>query len=218
MPASASCTRVAIALSVGPLRLWTARFALDQAGVFDPLIQAMLDDGVLPVDEGRQVVVFPDEKALISVFRFLQHKAQSSIVAFVLDAGEATTMTAKTHPESLSQADAVEGAIGTTRQGLREYRIEVLGQPAHSESFAGFVQGVLRKPILLAQRRKCSGSLLFLRVWNGTGDLPDWISPHGPQPLESFGEDRVVELPSGFEVGAQAGSLANTHLQRQLEQ
>ena len=94
----------------------------------------------------------------------------------------------------------------------------MLGQPAHSKSFAGFVQGVLRKPILLAQRRKCSGSLLSLRAWNGTGDLPDWISPHGPQPLESFGEDGVVELPSGFQVGALAGSLANIHLQRQLEQ
>src|ERR1700694_397638 len=52
---------VAVSLGVSPLRLWAAGLALHQAHVLDAMIQPVFHDRVVPVDECRELVVFPAE-------------------------------------------------------------------------------------------------------------------------------------------------------------
>jgi hypothetical protein len=146
---------------------------LDQASIFDAVSEAMLDHWVIPVDESRQVVVFPDEKPLIAFFWGLQVKAESGIIAFILNAGETSASTAKTHAAGFPQADPVERLIGTAGKPLREHGVQVVSQPTHPQRFACLVQGVLRKVVLFPQVRKRCLSFLFLRAWDGTGS-PAW--------------------------------------------
>jgi hypothetical protein len=84
---------VAVSLDVSRLRLWAAGLALHQAHVLDVMIQPVFHDRVIPVDECRESVVFPDEVALVAFRWLLQHKAQAGIVTFVLDAGKSSSTT-----------------------------------------------------------------------------------------------------------------------------
>src|SRR5215469_2125501 len=102
----------------------------------------MLGHRVLPVDDGRQVVVFPDEKALVPFLRLLQHKPQPGIIALVFETGEASPPAFEADAAGLSQTEASEGAIGATCQGLSEDSIEVLGDPADTQLFRYFMQAI----------------------------------------------------------------------------
>src|SRR5215467_772354 len=74
---------VPVPLTISPLRLRATGLALQQAGILDAVIEAMFDDRVPPVDQGEQVVVFPDENPLVPIFWSLQLKTQSGIIALV---------------------------------------------------------------------------------------------------------------------------------------
>src|SRR5260370_37553508 len=78
-------------LAIRSLCTRTCGFTSDQPGIFDALVQAMLDHGIIPIDESGEVIVFPHEKALMAVFRFLKLKMESRIVAFILDAVQAAS-------------------------------------------------------------------------------------------------------------------------------
>ncbi len=82
---------VAVSLGVSRLRLWAAGLALHQADVLDAMIQPVFHGRVVPVDACRELVVFPDEVALVALRWLVQHKAQAAIVAFVLDAGKSSS-------------------------------------------------------------------------------------------------------------------------------
>src|SRR5262249_9536013 len=99
---------VAIPMRIGPLRLLAARLALEQAGVFDAVAQAIADHRVVPINQGREAVVFPHKETLVALLWLLQLKAQSRIVALVLDAGETAPSAFEAHAPGLAQADAVE--------------------------------------------------------------------------------------------------------------
>ena len=124
----------------------------------------MLDHGILPVDERRQVIVSPDENALIALLWLLQHKTQPGIVALVFNAGEATPTTFEADTAGLPQTDASKGAVGSTGKGLSEDCIEMLRDPADTQLFGCFMQAILGKSVLLAQPCKGAGPLLFLRA------------------------------------------------------
>ena len=68
----------------------------------DAVGEAVGDHGILPVDEGREAIVLPDEHPLVSFGRVLQVKTQAGIVALVLDAGKPTAPTAEAHPPGLT--------------------------------------------------------------------------------------------------------------------
>ena len=127
---------------------------------------------IVPIDEGQQAVVFPDEPALLSFCRLLQHKAQPGSSAFILDAGKTTAATAKPYPFGFTQADPLEGMIGSRCHCLREDRIQVIDQPADAQLTRQFVQGLLGKAVALPQGRKGSPPLLCAAASNGAGRLP----------------------------------------------
>ena len=99
----------------------------------------MLDHRVLPVDECREVVVFPDERALIPFLRLLQHKTEPGIIALVFDTGEAPPPTFEANAAGLSQTDARECAVGSTYQRLGEDGVKVLSDPADTQLFGCFI-------------------------------------------------------------------------------
>jgi hypothetical protein len=75
----------------------------------------MFDHGILPVDAGGQLITLPEEHASLSGFCWVQHKTQTRIVALVLDARESSPSALEADASGLSQADTIEGMIGTTR-------------------------------------------------------------------------------------------------------
>jgi hypothetical protein len=173
--------KVATALAVSPLRLRAAGFALHQAGVFDPVVQAMFHDGIIPVDEGRELIVLPNEQSLLAFCGFLEHKAQAGIVALVLDTREAASSALEAHASGLTQADPIERLVRSGRERLGEHRVQMVSQPADACGFRKGVQPILGKPILLAQRAKGGCSFLFLGTRERTSPLPGRIGSHLPQ-------------------------------------
>jgi len=118
---------VALPLSVGTLSAWARGTASDQAGVLDWLCQTMADHRVVPVDNRPQLVVVPQQVARVSFFWFLHDKAQSGIVAFVLDAVQSPALALKADTFGHAQADAVEGPVGTGGERLGQHGIQVIG-------------------------------------------------------------------------------------------
>jgi hypothetical protein len=174
---------------------------LDEAGVLDAMFEATGHHLILPIDESGQLVSAPEHKPCISGFGELQDKAETGIVALVLDAGEAASSALKAHAPGLAHADAIEGSIGSTRQRLSQHGLDVLGNPAHAQGFDRFVQGGFAEAIPLAQGGEGGGSLGLVGARKSTSSLPGRISSHAAQALLSFGEDGIVELASGFQVG-----------------
>src|SRR6266487_5479146 len=138
----------------------------------------MFDDRVVPVDESGQPLLVPNEIPLVSFFWVLQNKAQPRISPLVLNTGEASSSTLEAHPSGLTQADTIKGTIGTRRQRLGHHCLDVLGNPAHAQSFDRRMQGSLREAILLAQCRESGCTVLLVGSWDGTRRLPRRICPH----------------------------------------
>ncbi len=119
---------VALPLAVGALCAWARGAASDQADVLDLVRQAMADHRVVPVDQGRELVVVPQQiPRPSSLVLSLQHKAHARIVALVLEAGKSAAPALEAHAAGLAHAHAVEGAVGATRERLGQHRIQVLG-------------------------------------------------------------------------------------------
>src|SRR5690349_7883597 len=100
---------IAIALSISPCGALTASRALNQAGILDAVSESMSDHLIVPIDEGCQLVFLPDQPAAIALLWRLEDKAQSGIVALVLDTREAPAFALKAHPAGLAYTDAIEG-------------------------------------------------------------------------------------------------------------
>src|SRR6266567_9607631 len=83
--------------------------------------------------------------------------------------------TLEAHPPGLTQADAVERTIGACRQSLGQHCLDVLGNPAHPESFDRLMQGGLRKAILFSQGCESARSFLLVGARDGTRRLPGRI-------------------------------------------
>ena len=78
--------------------------------------------------------------------------------------------------------------------------------------------GAIGEAILLPQRREGCLPLLLLGTRDATSCLPRRICPHATQPFLPFGEQRIVEGPSSFQVSAQAPGLPLFDDQGQFEQ
>ena len=148
----------------------------------------------------------------------LQHETQPGIGPFILHAGEAPSPTFEADAAGLAQTHSIEGPIGPRGKGLRQHRIQVVGDPRTVQAFGRVVQRVLRKPVLLAQRCKGALALRLLRVGNGASCLPVGVGTHAAQPPLSFRQDCVIELAGSFQTGAEALCLTGGHLERQLQE
>ena len=209
---------VAKALSIGPLRLGAAGFALDQTRIFDAVIESVFHHRVVPVDEHSKLVVFPDEKALLALLWLVQHETQPSVVAFVLDAGKAPPSALEAHATGLSHTDAIERLVGARGERLSQHRIQVLGNPGHPRLPGILVQGIFREAVLLPQRRKGYLPLLLVSPGDGAGHLPCRIGSHLAQTALSFGKHGIVEGAPRFQMAADAFGLASVNLQGQFKQ
>src|SRR5258708_912424 len=158
----------------------------------------MLDHRIVPVDEGWQPILTPNQPALGAIFSLLQLKTQTRVVAFILNAIQATTFAPKAHPFGLAYRHAIKGLVRSARQGLGDHRFHMVSQPTDAGGFGKGVQAIFRKLIPLAQSRKGGLALLLLSAWQGTGGLPGRISPHEAQAALPLGEESVVELTSSF--------------------
>jgi len=177
----------------------------------------MFHHGIIPVDEGRELIVLPDQEALMPLFGLLEHEAQSCIVALILDAGEAASPTLETDPASFPQADPIERVVCPGRERLGEHRIQVVSDPGDACRGGKGVQPILREAVPLPQGAKGNRSLLLVRTRNGASPLPRRICPHATQAFLSFREQRIVEDPSSFQVGTQAFGLPVFDQQGQFE-
>jgi hypothetical protein len=209
---------VAKAKGIGSLRLRAADFALEQTRIFDAMIQCVLDHRVLPINQGHKPVVFPDQIALLPFFWRLEHKTQARIVALVFDAGKAASSTLEAHTTGLSHTDATLRAVGSGSKRLSQHGIQVVSQPRDPQLSRQVVKSVLGKAVALAQGQEGSSALLRVGPGNGAGPLPGWIGSHLTQAALPRGEHRVVELPPGFQVAAQACGLPCLGRQGQFEQ
>src|SRR5260221_9204705 len=161
-PFQSQLHEVTVSLAISPVSTRTGSRTPDEAGILDAMIQPIFDHRIVPVDSSRQMIVPPDEKAVMSFFRVLHDKAQPGIIAFVLDAVEPTPPTFETYPFCLSYAHAVERLIGAGRQRLSQHRIQMLSQKRDARSFRIGMQASFGEPILLPQGRESSRT--FLRV------------------------------------------------------
>ncbi len=160
----------------------------------------MFHDGIIPVDEGRKLLVLPAQESLLACFGFLEHKAQAGVVALVLDACEAASSTLEAHASGLTQADAIERLVRPCGERLRQHRIQVVSQPGDACGFRKGVQGIFGKPILLPQRTKGGCPFPSKGTWERTCRLPGRIGSHLPQSTLPFGEHGIVELSACFQV------------------
>src|SRR5260370_10058257 len=103
-----------MALPVSPCGTPTAGTALDQAGIFDALSESMGDHLIVPIDHGRQLVLLPDQPAAIALLWRFEHKAQSGIVALLLNAGKSSATAAEAHAAGLARTHPVECRLLTT--------------------------------------------------------------------------------------------------------
>src|SRR5690349_13202333 len=137
----------------------------------------------MPVDNGRNAQLAPDEPALLALFGPLQHKAQTSIVAFAFDAIKAMPPTFETDTPGFTQAHAVGGLIGPCGQCLSGHGVQMVSDPATVGGLGEGVQAILGEPVLLAQLRESGGALLFVGAWKRTGGLPGGVQAHVAQAL-----------------------------------
>src|SRR5260370_25033094 len=153
---------VTVSLAIGTVSTRTGSRTPDEAGILDAMIQPIFDHRIVPVDSSRQVIVLPDEKAVMPFFRVLHDKAQSGIIAFVLDTAEPVPPTFETYPFCLSHAHAVERLVGAGRQRPSQHRIEMLGQKRDAPCFRLGMQASFRERIMAPQGRESRPTSLLV--------------------------------------------------------
>src|SRR5713101_7482650 len=142
--------RVHEAPTVGALCLGRGGALAEQAHVLDALPQPMVDDFVLPVDQGWDLLAVPAQPALVPVRCRLQMEAQSRAVGLAFDRVESTSLAAEADTTRLAHADSIGRLVGPTRYLLRHEVVEVLREPAGAQAFGRLVQAVFREAIARA--------------------------------------------------------------------
>ena len=89
----------------------------------------MLHHRIMPIDNGRDDLSIPDQKAAIARIG-IEHEAHPDIVALALHAINAASLAPKPNPFSLPDADAISGLIGPCGESLGHCTIDVVGDPA----------------------------------------------------------------------------------------
>ena len=190
--------------------------AAHEAYVLDALREAVLEYRIVPIDEGWQLVVMPDEPGRVAFFGCLQHKTDPACVGLALDAVEASTTTAKPDLPRLSQTDSLRRLKGTGGELLRGITVHVVGDPTGSGQRREGVQAVFREAVRLAQLGEQGRALLLLCSGEATCLSPARIGPHLLEALHRLTQQGVIETASRLEMSAQMLSMLRMHLQWQF--
>jgi hypothetical protein len=78
------------------------------------------------------------------------------------------------------------------------------------------MQGVCRKAMLEAQRRKGSGACRFVGTRDEAGLLPSALGTHVAQAFHGLTQQRMVQVPSGLKMPTQMPGLLAVDLERQF--
>src|SRR5947209_13761030 len=92
---------VAIPLTIRSLCLLSACPTTKKAYILDPLIQAMLDHRIIPIDESRKMILLPHQITRIPFFWGLEDKPQPLFVGLALHAVQPSPFTLKPDGSSL---------------------------------------------------------------------------------------------------------------------
>jgi hypothetical protein len=110
---------------------------------------------------------------------------------------------AATNSPRLTDADAIGGVIGTTGQRLGRIGIHMVCNPGGIRLGRKRMQGVFRKAVLLAERRKGGFAGLFVGTWDEAGLRPSRIGTHVAQAVHGFTQQCIVQMASGLKMPAQ---------------
>src|SRR6266852_1076254 len=122
----------------------------EEARVLDALPQPMVDDFVLPVDQGWDLLAVPAQPAWVPFRCRLQMEAQSRGVGLAFDRVESTSLAAEAYTTRLAHTDSIGRLVGSTLQLLSNEAVEVLSETAGAKAFGRLVQAVFRETILRA--------------------------------------------------------------------
>src|SRR6266852_577361 len=189
----------------------------EEARVLDALPQPMVDDFVLPVDQGWDLLAVPAQPALVPFRCRLQVEAQSRGVGLALHRVESTSLAAEAYTTGLAHTDPIGRLVGPTRYLLRHEAVEVLREPAGAQALGRLVQAVFGEPILRAQASEDLPASGLVGTGNAASSLPGRVSLHASETLHRLGEQGIVELAGAFKVSVQPGRLLRVHLQGQGE-
>ena len=177
-----------------------------------------MDNGIIPIDEGSDAIVAPDEPACSSFLCWLQDKTHAGIVALALDAIQSSAFTAKTHPSGFVQADAIGGMIRPAGKGLCHRGINMIRDPGDAGAFGVAVQRVFRKLLLLSQTGESATAFLFVGARDGVGGLPLRIAAHLSQSFGGESSQSVIEAAPCFQVCPKMTALDRVCRQGQLDE
>ena len=209
---------VALALFVSPLCVRTARLAHQEAGIFDGVAQAVDHHRIFPVDQSRQSVVLPQQVPGIAFLGWLEHEAQPGVVALVLHTGETPASTLKTHPSRLTQTHSVEGAIGPRANVWASTASTCSAIQVQFNPLAASCRSYSENPYCCRSAPKARLRSSFWIRGIARAALPGGGGPHAAQSSLSFGQDRVIQVPRGFEVGTQPLRLPRCDRERQFQE
>ncbi len=125
------------------------------------MAHAVLYDRIKPIDDSRDDLCIPNEKATIACIG-VQHEAHSRIVAFALYAIDAASFAAKAHAFGFSDTDAIGSLIGAGGKRLCHRAIDMVSDPRDTGLLGIFMQLVFREVVFFAQSRKGLCTLLFM--------------------------------------------------------
>jgi hypothetical protein len=198
------------------LGLWGTGPTPQQAYKLDGVIQAMFDDGIVPVNLGLDAVLLEEEKTLVACFWSLEHKAQALFVGLAFQTVQATAL--KAHLLGLPETDAISRLVGTGSELLCRIAVDVVSNPSGSGRRRRSMESLFREAILLSQLGEESRSFLLVVFGDAACLLPSGISPHLFEPRDRLPKQRIVETASRFKMGSQVLGLLRIDLQGQFQQ
>jgi hypothetical protein len=209
--------RVYEAPTVSSLCLGRGGWLAQQAHVLDALPQPMVDDFVLPVDQGGDLLAVPAQPALVPFRCRLQMEAQARGVGLALHRVQASSLAAEADTTRLAHTDSIGRLVGPTRYLLRHEAVDVRSKPAGAQAFGRLVQAVFREAIARAQTSEGLRACGFVSTGNAASSLPGRIGFHAFEALHRLGKQGIVELAGAFKVSMQLGRLLRVHPQGQGE-
>src|SRR6266566_5907681 len=159
----------------------------------------MLDHRIAPVNDGRDNLPVPDQKAAIAIAR-VKDKTQPHIVALALDAIDPPSFAAKAYPPGFAHTDTINGLIGPARQGLSHCAIDMIGDPRASCAFGILMQLVFRKVMLFAQVSIRLCSFLLARSRDSSCRRPGGVMAHLMEARVRFSKQSIIQTPSCFQM------------------
>jgi hypothetical protein len=122
----------------------------------------MLDNWIIAIDQGRDLIISPDQSAFVPLLCWMKEEFHAGIIALSLNAVYPSSFAPKPNLFRFPKTHTVDGLEGACGERLCHRRIDVIRQPTRPDGFGVVVQVVFRKAVLPAQVRERLAALLLL--------------------------------------------------------